>query len=120
MPSAPWQDKSGRRGSSRSRVSVVVASAVGVVQLYLDLNDWLAGCGSRIALKLQFQAARKVHVRHYVVVTRRKGKERGRSSIVGGGTRCIFVGFWRSILAAAAASARVVAALAGPAQLSRN
>lgn len=46
----------------------------------------------------------------------------GRSCIVGGGTRCIFVGFWRSILAdaAAAASARVVAALAGPAQLSRN
>lgn len=45
----------------------------------------------------------------------------GRSCIVGGGTRCIFVGFWRSILVdAAAASARVVAALAGPAQLSRN
>lgn len=55
-------------------VVVVVASAVGVVQLYLDLNDWLAGCGSRIALKLQFQAARKVHVRHYVVVTKGSGK----------------------------------------------
>lgn len=111
MPSAEPHGKIGR--VQEGRWVVAVASAVGVVQLYLDLNDWLAGCGSRIALKLQFQAARKVHVRHYVVVT--SGRERG--GIVGGGTRCIFVGFWRSILAAAA---RVVAALAGPAQLSRN
>lgn len=80
-----------------------VASAVGVVQLYLDLNDWwlLARLWLTNCIKIAISGSAQSSCQTLCCCYQRKGggrerdRERAREgySIVGGGTRCIFVGF---------------------------